>query len=166
MVEDSGSQDAVVIERVVDAPAALVWRMWTESEHFAAWYAPTGVAVPVARMEVRVGGTRLVCMEMETPDGTMQMWFTGEYRVVVENKRLVYTESISDENGNLLPPSETGTPTGHPTTTEVTVDLYALGDRTRMVLTHVGVPANSPGAAGWNMALDKLAEYLAAAQAR
>ena len=29
-----------------------------------------------------------------------------------------------------------------------------------MVLTHVGVPAGSPGAAGWAMALDKLAAYL------
>jgi hypothetical protein len=26
-----------------------------------------------------------------------------------------------------------------------------------MVMTHAGVPAGSPGAAGWEMALDKLA---------
>jgi uncharacterized protein YndB with AHSA1/START domain len=31
-------------------------------------------------------------MEMPTPNGTTQMWFTGEYRDIVENKRLVYTE--------------------------------------------------------------------------
>jgi len=30
------------------------------------------------------------------------------------------------------------------------------------VLTHVGIPHDSPGAAGWAMALDKLAAYLAA----
>ena len=29
-----------------------------------------------------------------------------------------------------------------------------------MVLTHAGVPADSPGAAGWAMALDKLATRL------
>jgi hypothetical protein len=29
-----------------------------------------------------------------------------------------------------------------------------------MVLTHVGIPAGSPGAAGWGMALDKLGEHL------
>ena len=28
-------------------------------------------------------------------------------------------------------------------------------------MTHRGVPADSPGAAGWTMALDKLATYLA-----
>jgi uncharacterized protein YndB with AHSA1/START domain len=158
---DSSSQSAMVIERTVEAAADLVWRMWTEPEHFAAWYGPAGAAVPVARMDVRVGGTRQVCMEMETPNGTMQMWFTGEYREVVENKRLVYTESMSDENGNVLSPSELGMPEGHPTTTEVLVELDDLGGRTRMVLTHMGVADDSPGAAGWRMALDKLAAHVA-----
>jgi uncharacterized protein YndB with AHSA1/START domain len=162
MVEDSDSQNAVVIERILEAPADLVWRMWTESKHFAAWYGPTGAAVPVARMDVRVGGTRLVCMEMETRKGIVQMWFTGEYREVIENKRLVYTESMSDQNGNVLAPSEMGMPAGHPTTTEILVELEDLGGRTRMVLTHTGVPADSPGAAGWSMALDKLAAHVAA----
>ncbi len=157
MADDSGTRNAVVIERTLDAPASLVWQMWTEPEHFAAWYGPVGATIPVARMDVRVGGTRLVCMQLETPNGTMQMWFTGEYREVVENKRLVYTESMSDENGNVLPPSEMGMPEGHPTTTEVLVELDDLGGRTRMVMTHVGVPEGSPGAAGWVMALDKLA---------
>ena len=46
---------------------------------------------------------------------------------------------------------------GHPGTTEVRVELTGLGDRTRIVLTHVGVPAGSPGATGWATALDKLA---------
>ena len=29
------------------------------------------------------------------------------------------------------------------------------------VLTHAGIPADSPGAMGWNMALDKLVTHLA-----
>ena len=44
----------------------------------------------------------------------MQMWFTGEYREVVENERLIYTESMSDENGNVLSPADRGMPDGHP----------------------------------------------------
>ena len=104
MADDSGSQNAVVIERLLDAPADLIWRMWTEPEQFAAWYGPNGVTIPVARMDVRVGGTRLVCMEMTTPNGSMQMWFTGEYREVIQNKRLAYTESMSDENGAVVSP--------------------------------------------------------------
>jgi uncharacterized protein YndB with AHSA1/START domain len=160
MADDNGSRHAVVIERTIDAPADLVWRMWTEPEHFAAWYGPDGATIPEARMDVRVGGTRLVCMQLETPNGTMRMWFTGEYREVVDNKRLVYTESMSDENGTVLSPSDVGMPDGHPTTTEVVVELDDLGGRTRMVMTHLGVPAGSPGAAGWTMALDKLAVHL------
>jgi uncharacterized protein YndB with AHSA1/START domain len=113
-------------------------------------------------MDVRVGGTRLVCMEMETSTGTTQMWFTGEYREVVEYKRLVYTESLSDENGNVLSPSQMGMPAGHPTTTEILVELEDLGGRTKMVMTHAGLPEGSPGAAGWGMAIDKLAAHVAA----
>src|SRR5438477_7578788 len=157
MTDTSDSQDAVTIERTFDAPVDVIWQMWTEPEHFTAWYGPDGATIPVAKMDVRVGGTRLVSMEMRTPDGTMQMWFTGEYREVVENERLVYTESMSDENGNVRSASEMGMPEGHPTTTEVRVELEDVGGGTKMVMTHAGIPSDSPGAAGWTMALDKLA---------
>jgi uncharacterized protein YndB with AHSA1/START domain len=162
MTENSASRDAVVIERNFDAPVALVWKMWTDPEHFKAWYGPDGATIPVAKMDVRVGGNRLVAMEVQTPDGPMQMWFTGEYREVVENQRLVYTESMSDEHGNVRSPESMGMPAGHPVTTEVSVELEDLGGRTRMVMTHAGIPADSPGAAGWTMALDKLTVHLAA----
>jgi len=158
---DKGSADAVEIERIIDAPLALVWQMWTDPEHFKAWYGPDGAAIPVAKMDVRVGGTRLVCMEVHTPNGSMRMWFTGEYREVIENERLVYTESMSDENGHVSSPSDMGMPEGYPRTTEVRVELKDIGGRTKMVMTHWGIPPGSPGAAGWAMALDKLAAYLA-----
>lgn len=160
MTDSAGSQDAVQIERTLEAPVDLIWQMWTEPEHFQAWYGPDGARVPVANMDVRVGGTRLVCMEMETPNGSMQMWFTGEFREVVVNERLVYTDSMSDEEGNVLSPAQMGMPEGHPETTEVVVQLEDLGGRTKMVMTHVGVPADSGGAGGWAMAFDKLAAHV------
>jgi uncharacterized protein YndB with AHSA1/START domain len=163
---DDGSADAVKIERIVDAPLALVWQMWTDPEHFKAWYGPGGATIPVAKMDVRVGGTRLVCMEAQTPKGPMRMWFTGEYREVIENERLVYTESMSDEYGHVPSPSDMGMPEGHPRTTEVRVELMDIGGRTKMVMTHFGIPQGSPGEAGWAMALDKLAAYLAAYSTR
>lgn len=165
MADDNGAQDAVVIERIFEAPVDLVWQMWTDPEHFAAWYGPEGAAVPVAQMDVRVGGTRLVCMTVATPDGPMSMWFTGEYREVVTNERLVYTESLSDEHGNVVAQSDPGVPDGHPTTTEVRVELEDVDGRTRMVMTHVGVPDDSPGAAGWAMAFDKLSARVTALSA-
>jgi len=162
MTDNNVSRDAVMIERSFDAPVDLIWQMWTVPEHFAAWYGPDGATIPVAKMDVRVGGTRLVSMEMQTPDGPMQMWFTGEYREVVENERLVYTESMSDENGNVMTASDMNMPKEHPTATEVRVELEDVGGRTKMVMTHAGIPADSPGAAGWTMALDKLAAHVEA----
>jgi hypothetical protein len=50
---------------------------------------------------------------------------------------------------------------GHPTTTEVRVELKQLDGVTKMVMTHAGIPSDSPGAAGWTMALDKLAARVA-----
>jgi len=149
--------DAVVIERFFDAPMDLIWRLWTEPQHFQAWYGPTGASIPVAKMDVRVGGSRSICMEMQTPDGPMRMWFTGEYLDVVENRRLVYTESMSDEHGNAL---DIGAPGAHPKT-EVRVELEDVGGRTRMVMTHIGIPSDSPGATGWTMAFDQLDTYVA-----
>ena len=146
-----------MIERTFAAPPDVVWRLWTEPQAFAAWYGPDGMTIPSAEMDVREGGRRLVCMEMSTPDGAMQMWFTGEYLEVVENQRLVYTDSMADENGVIKTAEEMGMPEGHAGTTEVRVELELVGAGTKMVLTHVGIAADSPGAAGWMMALDKLA---------
>lgn len=149
-------KDAVVIERIFDAPVELIWQMWVTPEHFKNWYGPTGFSVPVAEMDARVGGKRLVCMEMQTPDRTMKMWTTGEHTEIIPNRRLVYTESMSDENGNLvaMPGSDS------PMITEVSVVLEDLGGRTKMVMTHAGIPADSGGNAGWEQAFDKLANLL------
>lgn len=86
----------------------------------------------------------------------MKMWFTGEYLEVVANQRLVFTESMADENGNLVLPSEMGMPEGHPVTTEIRVELATVGGLTQMVMTHTGIAKDSPGAAGWTMAFNKL----------
>ncbi|MCH9804228.1 SRPBCC domain-containing protein [bacterium] len=155
--------DSVVIERHFDAPVELVWKMWTESEHFAAWYGPMGATIPVAKMNVRVGGSRHICMAMETPNGPMQMWFVGEFLEIVANERLVYTEAMSDEDGNVISPAQMGMPEGHPETTQVIVELEPVDGKTKMTMTHIGVPADSPGASGWGMAFDKLNAYLSTA---
>jgi uncharacterized protein YndB with AHSA1/START domain len=166
MTDNDESKNAVVMERSFDAPIGLIWKMWTDPEHFKAWYGPSGATIPVAKMDVRAGGARLFCMEMQTPNGAMQMWFTGEYLEVVEPERLVYTESMSDEHGTVMSPSQMGMPEGHPTTTEVRVELEVVADRTKMVMTHAGIPSDSPGAAGWTMAFDKLAVYVEAQSSR
>lgn len=155
MSDNTVSTNAIVIERIFDAPVDVVWKLWTEPKHFQKWYGPNGMKVPVAEMDVRVGGKHLICMEMQTPDRSMTMWTTGEYTEVIPNQRLVYTDSPADENGNVV-----SQPDGHPMTTEVIVELEDLDGRTRMVMTHVGMPAGSPGEQGWNQAFIKMADYI------
>lgn len=146
----------VHIDRTFDAPIEIIWSMWTEPEHFANWYGPLGARIPTAEMDVRIGGRRRIAMEMDTPNGPMVMFFVGEYREVEPMTRLVYTESMADAEGNVLSAERLGMPGGAPTETSIVVTLEDLGTRTRMTLTHVGVPGDSPGAQGWAMAIDKL----------
>ena len=87
-------------------------------------------------MDVRFGGARHVCMELDTPNGPMQMSSAGESLEIAAPERLVYTESMSDEHGN---------PTSAEPPTEVHVDLAVIDpDRTRMVMTHLGIPPGPP----------------------
>lgn len=158
--------DQVTIERNLPARPETIWKLWTRPEYFASWYGPEGSTLPVATMDVHVGGARLLCMEVQTPDGAQQMWFTGTYLDVVENRLLVYTDAVADEHGNVLAPEQLGLPAGHPAITEVRVQLQPTSGGTRMVLTHVGIPEGSPGAAGWSMALDKLSAQLNATGSR
>ena len=151
----------VKITRVFDAPIEDVWAMWTDPEMFKKWYGPRGMSVPVAEMDVVKGGTRKVCMEMVTPERTMSMWFIGVYKEISAPARLVYTESMCDADGTIIPPQAMGMPEGHPDITEVIVELSEEGGQTKMRMVHVGVPEGTAGEGGWNQAFDKLGELFA-----
>ena len=140
MTQDT--DNAVRLTRTFDAPRDVVWRMWTDPAEFAAWYGPDGATVEVTEWELRPGGRRLVAMGVETPGGPMTMRFTGEFVEISEPHRLVYTEAMADHE--------------HPQT-RVEVELRDDGQRTSLLLVHHGIPAGSPGEAGWAMALDHLA---------
>lgn len=155
-------QDWVRLERTFDTSIDTVWRMWSDPALFSAWYGPKGFSIPVAEMDLRVGGTRKICMEMKTPDRTMTMWFTGVFKEVSAPGRLRYTESMCDPDGNILKPEAMGMPPGTPDITEVIVDLTERDGKTVMVMTHVGVPAGSAGEGGWSQAFEKLADRLLA----
>jgi uncharacterized protein YndB with AHSA1/START domain len=161
-VSELRASDRLVVERTLPAPPHVIWKLWTEPELFAAWYGPEGSSIPSADIDLRVGGRRLLCMEVTTPQGPRRMWFTGSYLEVVENERLVYTDALADEDGKVMTATELGRPADHPTVTEVRVELAGTATGTRMTLTHVGIAAASPGAMGWTMALDKLDAYLGA----
>jgi uncharacterized protein YndB with AHSA1/START domain len=155
--------DWVKITRTFDADIQTVWDMWAVPENFRKWYGPMGFSVPAVEMDVTVGGRRMINMAMKTPEREMSMWFTGTYKEVSAPRRLVYTESMCDPDGNILSPKDMGMPEGTPEVTEITVELSEVDGKTVMVMTHKGVPAGTPGEGGWNMAFDKLGGLLAAA---
>jgi uncharacterized protein YndB with AHSA1/START domain len=159
MSDNTISKDAIVVERTFNAPVERIWQMWTQPQHLKNWYGPQGFSVTITEMDVRVGGRHLFCMT--SADGSTKMWLVGEYTEIVPNKRLVYTDSMSDEQGNILPPSAFGQSDDFPTVTVVTVALENMNGRTKMVVTHAGVPANDEGAsAGWEQAFTKMADYI------
>ncbi len=161
MADLDSPSPSVRIERHLDVPAGVVWQMWTKPEHFQAWYGPAGATVVVTKLELVVGGTRLFSMEVTTPNGPMKMWFTGQHLEIDEDRRLVYTEAMCDEDANVLSPADMGMPADHPAVTTISVELEATDHGTRMVVVHAGIPEGSPGQAGWLMALDKLQAYVA-----
>ncbi len=163
MTTSNSPTKELVITRIFDAPRELVWKAWTDPEHFMRWYGPKGFTSPVCKIDLRVGGKHLNCMR--GPEG-WEMWYTGVYREIVPLERIVYTDSLADEKGNAVPASHYGMPGDWPSDTLVTVTFQEDGGKTKMTLKHVGIPAGemSDGAsAGWNQAFDKLAEQLAKA---
>jgi uncharacterized protein YndB with AHSA1/START domain len=89
----------IVIERIVDAPPALVFQCWTDPRHLARWWAPLGFTNPVCELDVRIGGTwRIV---MRAPDGT-EYPCHGVYEEIVAAERLVFTNIATDAAGNAM----------------------------------------------------------------
>ena len=58
---------AIIATRVLDAPRALVWTVWTDPKHLAQWWGPNGFSTTTSAFEFRAGGVwRFV---MHGPDG-------------------------------------------------------------------------------------------------
>lgn len=106
-----------------------------------------------------MGGKYLACMRW--PDGRDNR-STGVYREIVPPERLVYTDSFSDEKGNVVSAAHYGLD-GDYREMLVTVTLEDLRGKTKLTLRHEGIPvgAGQDGAnVGWRESLDKLAKTL------
>jgi uncharacterized protein YndB with AHSA1/START domain len=148
-----------VITRLFDAPRELVWRAWTEPEHFKRWWGPKIFTSPSCEMDLRVGGKYLWCMQW--PDGRRN-YTTGTFLEIVPLERLVYVDCFADENGNVVPASHYGLPE-MPLEMRVTVTFEDEGGKTKMTLRHEGLPAgdmSEMAGQGWNESFDKLAASL------
>lgn len=151
----------VVVTRELAAPRRLVWAAWTSPEHIRHWWGPERYTAPSARVDLRVGGTALLCMR--SPDGR-ERWTSSEFREIVPEKRLVSIDRASDANGTPLSPASFGMP-DWPDDTLLTVTFADAGKgRTKLTLEHTGLPPGdmARGAEmGWRGALDKFIKHVA-----
>ncbi|MGP1355655.1 SRPBCC family protein [Roseicyclus sp.] len=81
----------LVLERVLDAPRANVWRCWTEPELMKDWFCPKPWRVTEARLDLRPGGE---CFNiMEGPEGE-RVENPGVFLAVEPGERLVFTDAF------------------------------------------------------------------------
>ena len=112
----------LVLEREIDVPASLVWKVWTTPEHLKHWFCPKPWQTTQCAIDLRPGG--LFTSVMRGPEG-QEFANSGCYLEIVENERLVFTDALL----------EGFRPSPNPFFTAV-LDLTALGpERTRYVAT-------------------------------
>ena len=157
-----------VLERVFDAPRALVWRTWTEPDLLARWYGPN-VETVVHRLDVEPGGLWL--NEMKWGDNSN--FQRVEYTEVSPPERLVWLHANSDADWNII---SNPMMADWPRILLTTVTFEEDDGKTRMRLTWVPHEASEAEIAcfsdaiagldkGWGAGMELLAELLAELQA-
>jgi uncharacterized protein YndB with AHSA1/START domain len=86
----------LVVTRIFNAPARLVFEAWTSPELMKRWWAPKSIGVPLlsCEMDVRDGGSYRLEFGH---DAAESMAFVGRYLEVVPPSRLVWTNEESED---------------------------------------------------------------------
>jgi uncharacterized protein YndB with AHSA1/START domain len=145
----------LILTRLLKAPQELAFKVWTSPEHIRQWMQPEpGMVVPLAIMDVRVGGRFRI--QMKKPDGE---YFTaaGVFQEVKAPERLVYTWDWEKDGSG----EEFGEVEGK--TSLVTVDFINRGERTEIVLMHsrfATVESRDGHAQGWSKIADAFVTFV------
>jgi uncharacterized protein YndB with AHSA1/START domain len=94
----------VVVTRVFDAPVEQAWRAWTDPQQVMRWWGPAGFTSPVAKMDVREGGTSLVCMRAPSELSGQDIYITWTYHEVIPNERLEFMLNFAYRDERNLTP--------------------------------------------------------------
>lgn len=81
----------LVLERILDAPVALVWEAYTNPEHIKQWFAPRPFQVTEAELELTPGG--IFRFRMEGPDDFLEDG-KGCVLEVVPRAKLTWTSAL------------------------------------------------------------------------
>lgn len=120
----------LVVTRVFDAPVEQVWNAWTDPEHVKQWWGPKGFTCPLAEMDVREGGTSLVCMHSPEHGEHYSTW---EYQKIVPMEQIEYIHNLADEDGNKIDPVKMGMPPDFPQDQRHAVAFKTMDDHTTEV---------------------------------
>ena len=151
----------MVLTRTFDAPVEAVWRAWTEPDLVKRWWGPTGFTAPLAEMDVRKGGTSLVCMRPPAEFGGQDLYNTWTYTTVIPMERLEFVQAFTDADRNPIEPADLGLPPGIPRDAPHVVTFTALDDgRTEITVRESGYPSPELvelSRGGMEQCLDKMA---------
>lgn len=90
------SDREVIVRRIFDAPARLVFEAWTRPELFRQWWVPKSIGLVLLSLEqdVRVGGGYRLVFDL---GDSKTMAFFGKYIDVAPPSRLSWTNEESDD---------------------------------------------------------------------
>ncbi|GAA3740303.1 SRPBCC family protein [Leifsonia bigeumensis] len=116
-----------MIERIIRAPRATVWKAWTTPELFEKWWIPKPYSCRVDAFAPHAGGGFVTMMSEDGSAFTPHM--DAAFLVVDEGERLVFTNAVD----STLRPAN---PMPVPVTGEVTLADHADGTLYRIVARH------------------------------
>jgi uncharacterized protein YndB with AHSA1/START domain/predicted enzyme related to lactoylglutathione lyase len=148
----------LAVTRVLDAPVEEAWKAWTEPAYVMRWWGPTGFTSPLAELDVREGGTSLVCMRAPDEYGGQYMYNTWAYQKVLPLERLEFVLGFTD--ANRAPLDDEAIPPGVPRAVRHVVTLRpAGGERAELTVQEFGygtAEARDISRAGLEQCLDKM----------
>jgi len=137
----------VRLHRVLRSKPERVYRAFLDADAMAKWLPPFGFTCKVHHMDARVGGTyRMSFTNFSTGNGHA---FGGEYRELVPNERIHYTDSFDDPNL----PGEMRT----------SISLRPVSCGTELTIVQEGLPEAIPVEMcylGWQESLEQLAKLV------
>lgn len=153
----------MVLTRRFDASVERVWQAWTDADDVKHWWGPQGYSAPVAEMDVRVGGTSLVCMR--SPEG-QDLYNTWTYEKIEPFTELAFIQHFADKEGKRISPADVGLPPEIPAEVRHVLTFKALADsETELTVREQGYTVDwivDVSAAGMSQCLDKMAALFAA----
>jgi uncharacterized protein YndB with AHSA1/START domain len=149
----------LMLTRLFDVPVDEAWKAWVEPSYVTRWWGPAGFTSPMADLDVRVGGTSLVCMRAPAEYGGQDMYNTWTYHEVVPGQRLGFSLEFTDAERTALP--DDARPPGVPRAVRHLITFEPSGDEcTRVAVREFGygtAEARDMSQVGMEQCLDKMA---------